>query len=81
MTVTNNGGATVMISGISIAGDFAETDDCIPSLAAHSSCSISVTSNPTGAGPDSGSLTITDNATNSPQLVELSGKGNNGNKQ
>jgi hypothetical protein len=39
-----------------------------------------VSSKPTVPGQFSGSLTITDNATNSPQVVTLSGKGNNGNK-
>jgi hypothetical protein len=44
-------------------------------------CSISVTWSPTGAGPESGNLMIMDDASNSPQMVRLSGKGKNGNKR
>jgi len=77
VTLTNNGGAAIAI-GISASSGFAETDNCAPSIAANGSCSISVTFSPAGPGSASGSLTLTDNATNSPQVVSLSGKGNNG---
>jgi hypothetical protein len=76
--VTNLGGATVTIAGISIGGGFAQTNNCGSALATNGSCSISVTFSPTGAGPQSGSMTLTDNATNSQQVVTLNGKGNNG---
>jgi hypothetical protein len=76
--VTNTGGATVTIAGISIGGGFAQTNGCGSALLAHGVCSISVTFSPTGAGPQSGSMTLTDNATNSPQVVTMTGKGNNG---
>jgi hypothetical protein len=78
VSVTNLGGATVTIAGISIGSGFAETNNCGSALVAHGVCSISVTFSPTGAGPQSGSMTLTDNATNSPQVVTLTGKGNNG---
>jgi hypothetical protein len=50
-------------------------------VAANGSCAINVTFSPTGPGGASGSLTLTDNATNSPQVVSLSGKSNNGKKK
>jgi len=78
VTVTNLGLAPVKFSGISASSGFVETDNCTPSVGANSSCTISVSSSPTQAGPVSGTLTVTDNATNSPQVVDLSGKGNNG---
>jgi hypothetical protein len=71
----------VTIASISIGGGFAQTNDCGSALLAHAACSISVTFSPTGAGPQSGSMKLTDNATNSPQVVTMTGKGNNGNGQ
>jgi len=76
--VTNAGGASVNIAGIAVAGDFAETDTCDTKLEAFQTCVVSVTFVPTGSGPTTGSLTLTDNASNSPQVINLSGKGNNG---
>jgi hypothetical protein len=80
VTVTNPSLATVRFSAISIGADFDQTNNCGTSLAPLSSCTINVWSKPTGAGHFSGSLTLTDNATNSAQVVSLSGKGNNGKK-
>ena len=44
-------------------------------MAAGASCTISVTFSPIDAGSRSGTLTLTDNASNSPQMVSLSGTG------
>jgi len=68
----------VTIAGISTGAGFAQTNNCGSALAAHGVCSINVTFSPTGAGPQSGSMTLTDKATNSPQVVTMTGKGNNG---
>ena len=78
VTVTNLGLASVKFNGISTSAGFVETNDCSPSVAANSSCTISVSSSPIQSGPASGTLTLTDDATNSAQVVHLSGKGNNG---
>jgi hypothetical protein len=80
VTVTNPSLAIVRITGISISVDFAQTNTCGNSIAAQSSCAINVSSKPTSPGQFSGNLTLTDNATNSPQVVTLFGKGHNGNK-
>jgi len=50
------------ISGISTNGSFAETPTCGAVLAAHASCSISVTFKPTAAGDSQGSLNVSDDA-------------------
>jgi len=84
VTLTNNGQLALSISSIAIAGtnasDFAQTNTC-PSgsntLAAGSSCTVSVTFTPGALGARTGSLTFTDNATHSPQSVALSGTGVN----
>jgi hypothetical protein len=65
----------VIFTGMPIAGDFAESNTCRQSLAAHTACTISVSFRPTGAGKPRGNLTLHDNAINSPQLVTLIGKG------
>jgi hypothetical protein len=80
--LTNSGNAALSISSIAITGtnstSFAQTNTC-PSgsstLAAGASCTISVTFTPTVSGPLSASVSITDNAANSPQSVPLSGTG------
>ena len=74
VTLTNNGSAAATVS-ISASGDFAQTDNCGGSLNAGASCNVNVTFSPTNVGTISGAITITDNAANSPQVVNLSGTG------
>ena len=76
LTVTNASGVAVKIAGMSVTGDFAQTNTCGASLAAHRTCGISITFAPTAKGKRTGNLTLTDNAPNSPQVVDSSGKGN-----
>lgn len=75
VTVTNSGTAALTISSIAASGDFAQTNTCGSSVAAGANCAIAVTFKPTAAGSRSGTLTITDNASGSPQTVALSGTG------
>lgn len=75
VTLTNSGDATLTISSIAIASDFAQTNNCGASLATGASCTFNVTFKPLASGPRSGSLTISDNAGGSPQFVSLSGTG------
>src|SRR5262249_41010003 len=51
------------------------TNTCIGALATKLSCAIGVSFTPTAAGPISGSISITDDALGSPQVVQLSGTG------
>ncbi len=76
LKVTNTGGAPAKFTGISVTGDFAQTNTCGASLPAHHACRISVTFKPTATGKRVGNLPLEDNATNNPQVVDLSGKGN-----
>lgn len=71
----NNGTAALSISGITIMGDYSETNNCPPTLAVDSSCSVNVTFKPTDNGVRNGSLNISDNAAGSPQEVTLGGTG------
>jgi trimeric autotransporter adhesin len=78
LTLQNNESVPLTIAAISTSGDFAQTSNCplSPSpLAAKLTCSISVTFTPTVLGARTGTLTITDDASNSPQSAQLSGTG------
>jgi Abnormal spindle-like microcephaly-assoc'd, ASPM-SPD-2-Hydin len=75
VTLTNTGTAAVSISGISVTGDYSETNTCGTSLAVSASCVISVSFTPTAAGDRTGQLTIADNTPGSPQSVSLDGTG------
>ena len=76
LKVTNQGRTAVSFTGMPVSGDFAQTNTCGTSLSARNSCSVSVTFKPTVAGKRTGNLPLHDNASNSPQIVTLSGKGN-----
>ncbi|GAA3305089.1 choice-of-anchor D domain-containing protein [Dactylosporangium vinaceum] len=74
VTITNTGTAAATVSGVSVSGDFAQTNNC-GSIAVGASCSVSVTFRPTASGGRTGTLTVTSNANNSPTTVALSGTG------
>ncbi len=76
LKVTNDCGVAVRFTGMSVTGDFAQTNTCGASLAAYSTCAVSVTFKPTAIGKRTGNLPLQDDAANSPQVVDLSGKGN-----
>jgi hypothetical protein len=75
LNLTNSGTAALTINSIVITGAFLETNTCPQSLAAGAACTISILFAPTQAGAQTGTLTITDNAPTSPQVVSLGGAG------
>jgi hypothetical protein len=79
LMLTNSGNAALSITGISVGGtnpsDFRQTNSCGSSVVAGGNCSIGVTFTPTATGSRSATLSIGDNATDSPQLVSLAGTG------
>lgn len=76
-TLTNN--QTVAVSSIhaTSTGEFAIVPGgtCGTTLAAHGKCTILVSFTPMGLGTRTGTLTATDNASNSPQTVTITGTG------
>jgi hypothetical protein len=78
-TLSNTGNAALSISGITLTGanpsDFSQTNTCGTSLAAGSSCTISITFTPASAASFTASLSVADNAGGSPQTASLSGTG------
>jgi phospholipase C len=75
VTLTNSGTAALNITSISSSGDFAQTNDCGSVVGVGMSCSITVTFTPTQVGAASGTITIVDDAADSPQAISLSGNG------
>jgi FtsP/CotA-like multicopper oxidase with cupredoxin domain len=82
VTLSNTGTAPLLIASITIAGanpgDFQANSSCPSSLAAGTSCTISVTFRPTVKTNRSATLIVTDNSNglaNSQQTVVLTGKG------
>jgi hypothetical protein len=72
--VQNTGLALLTFISIQTSPNFAESDSCQQNLLAfNGQCTISVTFDPTTAGPLTGTLTLTDNSSSSPQTVQLSG--------
>lgn len=82
ITLTNTGQSTLTLSGSSAIaitgtnpGDYSQTNNCGTSVASNASCTITVTFKPQASGSRPANVTFTDNATNSPQTVSLSGSG------
>jgi hypothetical protein len=75
ITLTNTGAGLLTISKIVLTGQFNQTNTCGASVAAGGSCTISVRFKPTAINTLTGSVSITDNASGSPQSVSLTGVG------
>jgi hypothetical protein len=76
LTLTNNGGLALNISSISASTGFLiAANACSSTLAVNAACTLSIVFTSSAAGPVSGTLTITDNATTAIQVVSLSGIG------
>jgi hypothetical protein len=78
-TLTNTGGSELAINSVAITGtnatDFDQSSTCGSSLGAGASCTLNVTFTPSQLGPLSASITITDDAAGSPQVLSLTGAG------
>ena len=79
--LVNNGDQTLAINlgattvGGTNAADFSQTTTCLVTLAPNASCSFGLTFNPSIAGVESASLSVSDNAPGSPQTIPLTGTG------
>ena len=78
VTLTNSGTAGLTVTGVTITGSnptsFAETSTCT-SVAAAGTCTITVSFTPTLAGPLTATVSVADNAGNTPQTITLTGTG------
>ncbi len=78
ITITNSGNATLHISAVVVGGnnpaDFTNPpNNCVAALAPSASCAISVTFAPLAAGQRSETITLSDDAPASPQVIAVSG--------
>ncbi len=82
ITVTNSGAGTLSVSSVAFGGanssDFTNMNSCTGSIPSMGTCAISVTFAPAGtaSGSLSETITLTDNASSSPQVVNVSGTAN-----
>jgi len=75
VVLNNVGSAALRITSIQTTGNFSQTNTCGASVAGGGSCAVSITFSPSTAGNRSGTLSVTDNASGSPQKLVLSGIG------
>ena len=74
--LTNRGVGTLLISSIAVSNsEYSVANNCGSSLGQNKSCSITVTFTPSATGTRKGTITVKDNATNSPQKLPLTGNG------
>jgi hypothetical protein len=75
VTVFNDQGVALHFSSIQAIFPFQQTNTCGSSIPANSSCTVSVAFGPTTAGAQTGAVQVTDDASNSPQYISVSGSG------
>jgi hypothetical protein len=76
VTLTNNQTVSLTNINISVTGAaFSQTNTCGTGIAAGAQCTIAVTFSPTTSGAQTGTVTISDSASNSPQSISLKGSG------
>ena len=78
ITLKNNQTVALTITSIATSSNYAQTSTCPISpatLKAGATCTISVTFTPTSLGTINGTLSVSDNATGSPQTASLTGTG------
>jgi Abnormal spindle-like microcephaly-assoc'd, ASPM-SPD-2-Hydin len=73
--LTNTTSTSLTITGVTIDGDFHQTNNCPSTLAPELSCTINVTFTPSVSGSRTGTLTVSDPWEGSPRNVALTGTG------
>lgn len=71
----NSGDGAWIVTSATATGDFSARNNCSSGAAPQLSCSIGIIFAPTAVGQRTGTLTITDNETGSPHVIQLSGNG------
>ena len=75
VTLRNKGGVPLAIGSFTLTGEFVQSTTCGTTVAAGGSCRIDVGFLPTIPGPRLGKMTVTSNASNGTQVVDLAGTG------
>jgi hypothetical protein len=75
LTLTNNLNTPLSIANIVATTNFTQSNNCGTALPALGSCTVNVSFAPQTTNSLTGTLTVTDTASNSPQVTRLSGTG------
>ena len=75
VTLANSGSGALTVSGVTVTGNYVQTNNCPATLAVNASCTIQVTFSPSTTGSLPGQLSISDNPSGSAQSAALSGTG------
>lgn len=75
ITVKNGGAAALSVSSVTTVGDFSATSGCTAPLAPNAICTIQGFFTPSVFGARTGQVNIFNNATLQPEIVQLSGTG------
>lgn len=75
LALTNVGSSALNISSMVTTTHFTQTNDCGTSVGAGMSCTVKVVFTPGAVGTFTGTLTIADSSSDSPQIVPLAGEG------
>lgn len=75
--LSNKGTGQLVVSNVTVTGDFSQTSDCVNGVAPGSLCTIQLFFTPTAVGTRNGSLTIFDNSASGSHSISLSGTGVN----
>lgn len=76
ITLTSAGNVPLIVTGVTVGGTnaslFGSSSNCA-SVAVNATCTITVTFSPTATGSFSGTVSVADNASNSPQVIAVTG--------
>lgn len=75
VTVTNTGTAPLTISGLTASAQFTQSNTCAAPVPAGGTCTLAIRFAPTAFGPQTGNITLFDDAADSPQVINLAGTG------
>jgi hypothetical protein len=75
ITVSNPGATPLKITGITISGDFTQTNDCPAKLTTGKNCTVNVSFSPKMTGTRTGTVSIKDSALTKVQTIALTGSG------
>jgi hypothetical protein len=75
ITLSNYGTATLGITNITASTNYGATSTCGPTLMSGDNCTVNVTFTPSETGNLTGTLSVTDDAADSPQNCSLNGDG------
>ncbi len=82
VTVTNDGTAPLVVSGVEVTGDdageYSATTHCLAPVAPGDTCTVTATFAPTTTGDHATTLRITSNVASSPTDLPLTGRGSGG---